>query len=370
VKKFLLSVMILLIIALIVAGCSKSTPGSTVPTASVPASAAPTPSASAPAKVVELRFASILPPFSDQGKLIQEWIKMVEQATDGEVKITLYGAQELMSQTDQLSGIRAGLADMCDIMYQDFPEQFPLHGIMALPFIPVGDARTATKVGLELVNKFPEMQAESKDWKVLFNGASPGPQLNTQKEVHVPDDLKGVKISTSDVLAPMFKDMGAVPILLSMPDMMSSLERGLVTSNTLQWDALVDLGLYSKLPYHIVFPTSPDIGVEIGYAETVMTHSAWDKLSPKAKKVFENDLPTWIYDRWYKMWDNSRDRAIAAFKEKGGHTFIQVTPEQEKLWLDYATKLNQKYIANVDAKGLLGTAVYNEMMRLLADNKK
>ena len=67
---------------------------------------------SAPAKSVTLTFQHFLPPvglMSDQYRL---WGKLIEERTEGRVKINWLWSNSLFSMTEALQGVNGGVADM------------------------------------------------------------------------------------------------------------------------------------------------------------------------------------------------------------------------------------------------------------------
>jgi TRAP-type C4-dicarboxylate transport system substrate-binding protein len=94
-----------------------------------------------------------------------------------------------------------------------------------------------------------------------------------------------------------------------------------------------------------------------------MNMDKWNSLPADVKKVMD-DLRPWIEK---KSVDISTDLAIKAKKicEDLGHTIITPTPDEMKLWLEAAKPMHDAWIADAEAKGLPGRAVFEETKRLI-----
>src|SRR5262245_52661158 len=91
---------------------------------------------------------------------LQPWIKQVEEATKGRVKIEVFPSQTLIKGIDMWKGVRTGIADMGWCVQGYWPEQTPLSDVMSLPFLPLTTAEKSSEVLWKLYEKFPGMQKE------------------------------------------------------------------------------------------------------------------------------------------------------------------------------------------------------------------
>ena len=56
--------------------------------------------------------------------------------------------------------------------------------------------------------------------------------------------------------------------------------------------------------------------------------------------------------------------------EKMGHTIVKLTPEERELWVQASAPIRDKWIAEHEAKGLPGKAIYEEAKRLISKYSK
>src|SRR5215467_1637126 len=95
------------------------------------------------------------------------WVKQVEEATKGRVKIEVYPSQTLIKGVDMWKGVRSGIADIGWCVQGYWPEQTPLSDVMSLPFLHITSAEKGSEALWKLYEKFPAMQKEFSEIQPL-----------------------------------------------------------------------------------------------------------------------------------------------------------------------------------------------------------
>src|SRR5713226_8136639 len=152
---------------------------------------------------------------------LQPWVKQVEEATKGRVKIEVYPSQTLIKGVDMWKGIRGGIADIGWCVQGYWPEQTPLSDVISLPFLPITSAEKGSEVLWKLYEKFPSIQKEYGDIvPLVLYTSSANILLTNKKPVKTLDDIKGLKVRVlGGPPTEMAKALGAVPTLIPMPDL-------------------------------------------------------------------------------------------------------------------------------------------------------
>jgi TRAP-type transport system periplasmic protein len=177
---------------------------------------------------------------------LQPWVKQVEDATKGRIKIEVFPSQTLLKGIDMWKGVRTGIADIGWCVQGYWPDQTPLSDVVSLPFLPIKSAEQGSEMLWKLYEKSPGMQKEFSDIQplVLYMG-SPNIVAASKKLYKTMDDFKGAKIRVlGGPPTDMFKALGAVPTLIPMPDVYQSLDKGVVDAATTPWEAIVAFRLY------------------------------------------------------------------------------------------------------------------------------
>ena len=74
------------------------------------------------AKVIELKFATFIPPAGSTVRVYKEWGKQVEKLTNGRVKVTMYAGGSLVKYPDMFPAVLSGIADITTCFASSIPE--------------------------------------------------------------------------------------------------------------------------------------------------------------------------------------------------------------------------------------------------------
>src|SRR5262245_44784870 len=125
---------------------------------------------------------------------LQPWVKQVEDATKGRVKIEVYPSQTLIKGVDKWKGNRGGIADIGWCVQGYWPEQTPLSDVMSLPFLPISSAEKGSEALWKLYEKFPSVQKEYSEVEPLLLYTSSPNLLVSKRQVRTLDEFKGTEI--------------------------------------------------------------------------------------------------------------------------------------------------------------------------------
>lgn len=177
---------------------------------------------------------------------LQPWVKQVEEAGKGRIKIEVFPSQTLIKGIDMWKGVRSGIADIGWCVQGYWPEQTPLSDVMSLPFLPLKSAEQGGAILWQLYEKFPQIQKEYGDIQplVLYT-TSPNFLITSKKQVKTMEDLKGLKLRTlGGPPIEMAKALGASPAVMPMPDLYQALDKGVFDGAAVPWEAIHAFRLY------------------------------------------------------------------------------------------------------------------------------
>lgn len=318
--------------------------------------------AESPAEPIELKVSSWNPAQLPLAQLIEkQWGKMVEEKSGGRVKLTFYWSGSLVAFKDTYRATQTGVTDIGHWVLGIIPGIHSLNEFTSLPLIGWDSTFTATKVYHEMQKKFPELNAEFKGLKNVFSMAMPANQIHlTKKTARVPDDLRGMKIIGAAGWSDFINTVGAVAVFKGPQDYYLSLQKGLVEGAFQHWAVIDGFKLTELFATHT---EAGDAGFGLIMHGFWMNQDVWNKLPPDIQKVFM-DCKEWVEQAILRLDDGIIVKARAKAKEMG-HPVIQLTPQERELWVKATEPLRQKWIADMEAKGLPGKAVYKEAQRLI-----
>jgi TRAP-type transport system periplasmic protein len=306
---------------------------------------------SAPAQVITLKLADQNPETGWGGvEALQPWVKQVENATKGKVKIDVYYSQVLAKAPDIWNSVKTGLADMGWCFHGYWPDMTPLADVITLPSLPFKSAEKGSEVLWKLYEKYPSIQNHFKDVHPLMMWTShPYILITTKKQVKTLEDIKGLKIRvTGGPPTEQMKKLGAVPVLMPMPDVYQALDRGVIDGMGAPWEPILAYRLYEVVKYYTIVPLSAV------YFSMPINKQKWESLP----KDVQDGITSVSGLKGAQFWGrNFFDRAEAAVDEtarKGGLTMVKynVPPNEVEKWTNVAgTPIWNEWVKKMEGKG-------------------
>jgi tripartite ATP-independent transporter DctP family solute receptor len=160
----------------------------------------------------------------------QEFAKLVEQKTNGEVSVNVAGSEQLGNDVAMLTSLRTGALDLTANSQGALSGLVPEVGALGLPFL-FADAAQAFRVldgpvGQELSQKLAGVGIVSLAW--WDNGIRH--ITNSKRPVEKPADLEGLKIRTpaDPITIDIFRALGAATEQISFSELYVALQQGVV----------------------------------------------------------------------------------------------------------------------------------------------
>ena len=296
------------------------------------------------------------------------WLDKLEAATGGQIEIERYFGGTLVKGMDAWNATKTGVVDMgwCAMGY--WPGMAPLTEIMQLPFIPFKNAQQASGILRKLYNKFPEFQKEYEEVHVLVNyTAGLYRLLTTKKQIKTLEDMKGLKIrALGGPQTDAMKALGAVPTLVPFPDTYLAMQKGVLDGTLTPIGACEIFNFHEVGKYmtHVIIATAP--------FSIIMNKDKWNSLSPDIQKAIDSecgyDACRWLGKHYSDALDDAGLKEMDEYAAKTGHKLIDytLTPKELARWQEVGGKpLWDAWVKRVNAKGLPGQAVFDELIRLV-----
>ncbi|MEJ2156108.1 MAG: TRAP transporter substrate-binding protein [Desulfobacteraceae bacterium] len=317
----------------------------------------------AAAKTITLTFANQNPDTSWSGMhAIAPWAKQVEAATNGKVKVQVFYSQTLTKGKDAWNATKSGIADIAWCFHGYWSGMTPLADVISLPALPFDSAEKGSEVLWKLYEKYPEIQKEFSDNKILAVFTSnPYILITTKKPVKTLEDIQGMKIRMSGgPPTEMMKALGGTPMLIPMPENYISLQKGVIDGMGAPWEAIHGFRLYEVVNYYTATPF-PAV-----YFSIAMNKRKWNSLP---KDVQEGIMSVGGL-KGSKFWgknhfDTAKDGVMEKVKSVGKTIEVYDLPAQEReRWLEKAGKpVWEQWVKSMEAKGhanardILNTAI-------------
>ena len=177
-----------------------------------------------------IRLATVAPADTPWHKVLLDIKKSVADKTKGRVNLLLFMGGQLGGEVETLKGCQMGAIEAWGGSTGALETLIPEFGMFDLPFLWKSDDELYYIIDNVLTKPFFD-----KLEKIGLKGASwtenGWRNIGTRtKAVRLPDDLKGLKIRSQEsrVHLAFWKALGAIPIPVPIPDVLSALQTGLV----------------------------------------------------------------------------------------------------------------------------------------------
>lgn len=253
---------------------------------------------------------------------LPDFIKMVENRTDGRLKINYVGGPEVIKTFDQGEALRTGTIDM--ILYT------PMSYLKS--FNPVFQAK-----GLSRLAAWEERRAGVHDlWDEIsqkeFNAKYLGTihsiisfRIYSNKRIEKIEDLKGLRIRTMPLYSPFLKKLGANPVIMPPTEVYTAMQRGVVDGFMFSSDfEFPDWGWHEVTEYKI----SPGVfQLDNGM---FMNLDKYKSLPEDVQETLEHCVEVFEGVDTVRVLE-SRDRAWEIMQEEGMEEIVLPPEDAEKL---------------------------------------
>lgn len=312
------------------------------------------------AEQITLTFGGLWAPTHHFSIATQQWIDKIEKETGGRIKIKPYWARALYSEKNSARELAKGVADIGDYSGAYAPSGWDFEKSMRMAFWGVSNKDVVIKVWNEVLTKYHEIEAEHTNAgiKVMAWGPIPPYQLISKKPVRKIEDLKGLVIKVTGDFAKLAPLIGAEGTIIPMGETYLALQKGTVDGAFTPYETLKTFRFAEVIKYAIE--------LNIGSAPSGhwgMSMKSWNKLPHDIQKVFEQNVD-WFNRRIAELgWE--KEEIGKAEGKKYGVEFIKFPKgDLEKIY-SFVDRIVRAEMAKIDAKGLPGTAVYEEIRSLI-----
>ncbi len=310
------------------------------------------------AEVVELRLAHFFPSTHPaETELIQPWIKAVEEATNGQVKITSYPNQTLLNADSIYAGVVDGSADLGLSCFSYTRGRFPILEAFELPGVTYNNSKAASKVAWEGIQELnpPEIQ-DTKLMMVLTTG--PG-DLYTKDPVSNLQDLQGMEIRATGLSAKTLEALGAVPAAMPQSDAYEALTKGVVKGNLGPVEVLKGWKQAEVTSY---ITETPFLYNTLFFI--TMNLDKWNSLDPDIQEAIEAVNDEYFEQVAIGLWDKQNEDALKYAVDEQGMEVITLSQEESDKWIDLVQPIQDEFVARMDAAGQPGQEILDTVKRL------
>ena len=296
----------------------------------------------------KLRIATLAPDGSSWHRAFKQVAREVKTRTDGRVVLKIYAGGVMGDEAAMVRKMRTGQLDGAAVTNVGLGEINKQLLMLQLPLL-FRNYKELDRVRDAMSDKFEGMLA-SAGFRLSGWGDVGAAYLFSNSPIRRPGDAKATKMwvwDTDPVSSEVMKVVGVNAIPLSVPDVLPSLQTGVIDAFLNSPYGAIALQWYTKAAYI----TNLKLAMTIG--GSVMTDKAWGKLSDTDKQIL-TDISRSTHGKLLKRIRKDNTKAITALKDKG----IQVVePEDFGAWKKVADDVRKNLTGS-----LFESALVDEMM--------
>ncbi|MAY86199.1 MAG: C4-dicarboxylate ABC transporter [Pseudooceanicola sp.] len=317
------------------------------------------------AQEVTLKLHQFLPAPATVPKLIlKPWAERVEAASDGRIKIDHFDAMALGGTPPSLMDQAIdGSADIIMTVVGYTPGRFPKTEVFELPFM-MTDPIATSKAFMEMVET--DLQAgEYGDVKVLGAWVHGPGVVHTRNPVASLDDIEGLKMrGPTRVITDMLNELGATPVGMPLPAIPEALSKGVIDGTVIPWEVTPAIKL-SELVNNAVEFTNSKEALYTATIVTVMNRAAYDALPDDLRAILDAESGQKLSEFAAQVMFE-RDKPGRDLAESNGTKFVQLDAAEIDRWKAKSQPVVDRWIADMETKGIDGRALIDEARALIA----
>ena len=289
------------------------------------------------------------------------WSKMVEKATKGRIKMTLYPANSLAKSKENFDAMMSGIVDIGWFAIPHYPGRFPLTELFTLPAPGLSHPVPASEAAWRLYTDIPEIQKEWSEIKLLFfHGYIPQTVGSTKKLIRVPADVKGMKIRCAGRgITESWKAAGASPLYVRPPDIYLNLQKNVMEAAMIGWEAQKSFGITKLANYFTELPAFSGPIFAMG-----MSKKKWDQLPPDVQKDLWSVCGA-TGSKFYGKGDETSGNMVIEEVLKAKKTIVKLTPAESKQWMEIASGVRNRMLDELEKKGLPAKRIYAQFQEIV-----
>src|SRR3989338_1352638 len=297
-------------------------------------------------KIQEIKLSILAPEGSTCMNIMHEFNKELESKSKGEIKFKLYAGGVSGDELDVIRKIRAGQVHAGGFTGVGLGQVVPAVRVMELPFI-FKNYKEVDHVTSQLKSYF-EQEFEKKGF--IFLGWAEAGFVNVFSTTPITSQVQIQKVKMwawegDPLVKALAQAYKIVPVPLSITDVMTSLQTGLIDSFYAPPLAAIALQWFTKVKYM----TEPALANATG--AMVVSKKVFDQLSLENQKILK-EVATKYSQKIIKATREDNAKSYDVLK-KNGIKFVQMSPKDVEEMTKTAEKVQQALIGKLYSKDLV-----------------
>jgi len=295
-------------------------------------------------------------------KFLEPWIEKVETESGGRIEIEHYPSMQLGGKPPELAQqVTDGVVDMVWTVMGYTPGRFPRAEAFELPFMVTNGEQTSIALqkyaDKHMQNDFPGLKI------IALHAHGPG-LIHSKDPVNKLEDLDGMKLrGPTRVITGLLEELGAVAIGMPVPAVPEAVSKGVIDGAVIPWEVTLPLKMTELVGNHTGF--AGDRGLYTATFMFAMNKGSYDALPDDLKKVIDDNSGVEAA-AWAGRVMDEVDKIGLSKAQQSGNTIITLDETEVARWRAASAPVVERWIAEMDGKGMDGGALVEDARALLA----
>ena len=284
--------------------------------------------------------------------ILEPWARDVTRVTAGRVRVR-FSTAPLGSYRRNFDMAWSGLVDLAGGNQSSNPGRFGLVMVNESPYLGTDDPESISVALWRTYSQFLAPAGEFAGTQVLALHVSSLQHLyTTTRPVREMDDLRGLKIAApSNLGAELIARLGAIPVLLTAPELQDALSRGIIDGLSMGPTGAARLNLAPYLRFETLI--AEGLGLSFGGFYLVANLRRWQRIDAADRERILAISGEAFARRAARVFAAMTEAANQELAEAG---IVRMRPSDdfEQGFRSAAAFIDEAWIAQADAKGIDG----------------
>jgi len=289
----------------------------------------------------------------------------IKSRSGGRIDFERYFGGSLMSPFELVPATGQNVIQIANVPTQYTPDLLPLSDVIQ-PFITDKlDAASRAYRRVSTSNEALKAEYEALNLKLLYTQVVSGPIVISNKKIEKTEDLAGMRIRAQSTLADMIREFGGTPVAMNWSESVDVFSSGgLDGLSSAAFDIAVISGAH-ELASHFW-----DLGGAGSWATvtTVMSMDAYNNLPPDLREIID-EVSLEADEKYLELLNKSIDDNVKVVANTPGLTVTTSTEAMRKEVRETGEKLREKWIEELEAKGVEARSVMEEYVKYVREEE-
>ena len=292
---------------------------------------------------------------------VQGWIRAVDEATDGRVKITSYPGETLSKAAAVYNDVVEGVSDIGMSCFSYTRGRFPVLEVFELPGITYKNSKAASMTAWEGILELNP--AEIQDTHLMMVIATGPGDLFTKTPVRSLEDLRGMEIRATGISAATIELLGGTPVAMSQADAYDALSKGIVKGNLSPIEVLKGWR-HGEYTSHLTL--TPFLYNTLFFV--TFNQDKWNSLPEDLRQKVTDATETFHREIGIGLWDMQNEEALEYALNERNIELITLPEDESARWIEKVQPLLDTYAEGVAA--LVDIDVVERVKEIAEQNNK